>query len=42
MFNDMFSEDADGPKLNMLTQMEEAYTHFKAKFCKVKHFLTLN
>lgn len=35
LFNDMFSEDADGPKLNMLTQMEEAYTHFKTKFCKI-------
>ena len=35
LFDDLFLEDVDGPKLNQLPQMIEAYELYKSKFCKI-------
>lgn len=35
LFDDLFFEDVDGPKLNQLPQMVEAFELYKSKFCKI-------
>ena len=35
LFNDLFIEDVDGPKLNQLPQMLEAFELYKSKFSKI-------
>ena len=35
LFDDLFLEDTDGPKLNQLPQMVEAFDLYKSKFCKI-------
>ena len=35
LFDDLFVEDEDGPKLNLLPQMLEAFELYKSKFGKI-------
>ena len=35
LFDDLFLEDTDGPKLNQLPQLVEAFDLYKSKFCKI-------